>query len=47
MAPFMDQTKDIPLGRVGTSNELAEAILLLMGNPYITGITIDVNDNTR
>ena len=36
-------SKDIPLGRVGTSNELAEAILLLMGNPYITGITIDVD----
>jgi NAD(P)-dependent dehydrogenase (short-subunit alcohol dehydrogenase family) len=35
--------KNILLGRVGTSDECAEAILMLMTNSYITGTTIDVD----
>jgi NAD(P)-dependent dehydrogenase (short-subunit alcohol dehydrogenase family) len=35
--------KNILLGRVGESEEVAQAILLLMSNPYMTGTTIDVD----
>ncbi len=35
--------KNILLGRVGSSDECAQAILLLMTNSYLTGITIDVD----
>jgi NAD(P)-dependent dehydrogenase (short-subunit alcohol dehydrogenase family) len=35
--------KNIPLGRVGKATEVAEAVLLLMTNPYMTGTTIDVD----
>ena len=35
--------KNIPLGRVGASEEIASAILLLMTNSYMTGATIDVD----
>ena len=38
--------KNIPLGRVGTADEVAQAILLCMTNPYITGTTIDVDGGT-
>jgi 3-oxoacyl-[acyl-carrier protein] reductase len=30
-------------GRVGTGDEIAQAILLLVGNAYMTGQTIGVN----
>ena len=33
----------IPIGRFGTSEEVAEAALLLAGNGYITGQTINLN----
>ena len=33
----------VPLGRVGTSEEVASSIIHVMTNPYITGATIDVN----
>ena len=33
----------VPLGRVGTSEEVASSIIHVMANPYITGATIDVN----
>ncbi len=33
----------VPLGRVGTSEEVADSIIHVMTNPYITGATIDVN----
>ena len=42
-AVFDNMSKNILLGRVGQANEVAEAILLLMSNPYITGTTIDVD----
>ena len=35
--------KNIPLGRVGQANEIADAILLCMTNGFITGATIDVD----
>lgn len=33
----------IPVGRPGTGEEIAQAVLLLMGNDYMTGQTIAVN----
>jgi NAD(P)-dependent dehydrogenase (short-subunit alcohol dehydrogenase family) len=36
-------SKNILLGRVGQATEVAEAILLVMTNPYMTGTTIDVD----
>jgi 3-oxoacyl-[acyl-carrier protein] reductase len=33
----------IPVGRAGIGDEIAQAILLLVGNSYMTGQTIGVN----
>jgi 3-oxoacyl-[acyl-carrier protein] reductase len=33
----------IPIGRFGTVDEVADAVLMLVGNGYITGQTINVN----
>lgn len=33
----------IPLGRFGTSEEVAQAVLMVMGNGYMTGQTIQLN----
>lgn len=33
----------IPVGRAGTADEIAQAVLLLVGNGYMTGQTIAVN----
>jgi 3-oxoacyl-[acyl-carrier protein] reductase len=33
----------IPLGRLGTAEEVAAAVLMVIGNPYMTGQTIGVN----
>ncbi len=33
----------IPVGRVGTGDEIAQAVMLLVGNGFITGQTIPVN----
>jgi 3-oxoacyl-[acyl-carrier protein] reductase len=30
----------IPLGRFGTSEEVAQAVMMLLGNPYMTGQTV-------
>lgn len=32
-----------PLGRAGTSEEVAHAVLMAIGNPYMTGQTVQVN----
>jgi 3-oxoacyl-[acyl-carrier protein] reductase len=32
-----------PLGRAGTSEEVAHAVLMVIGNPYMTGQTVQVN----
>ncbi len=36
----------IPVGRAGTADEIAQAVMLLVGNAYITGQTIPVNGGT-
>lgn len=33
----------IPMGRFGTSDEVAQAVLMVMGNAYMTGQTIQLN----
>jgi 3-oxoacyl-[acyl-carrier protein] reductase len=33
----------IPVGRVGTGDDIAQAVMLLVGNSYVTGQTIAVN----
>lgn len=33
----------VPVGRLGTADEVAQAVLLVAGNSYITGQTIQVN----
>jgi 3-oxoacyl-[acyl-carrier protein] reductase len=36
----------IPVGRAGTGDEIAQAVIFLVGNDYITGQTIAVNGGT-
>lgn len=36
-------SKSVPLGRVGEPEEIADAVLFLMGNGYVTGITLRVD----
>jgi 3-oxoacyl-[acyl-carrier protein] reductase len=36
----------IPVGRVGTGDEIAQAVMLLVGDAYITGQTLAVNGGT-
>jgi 3-oxoacyl-[acyl-carrier protein] reductase len=36
-------TSRIPVGRAGNADEIGQAILLLVGNSYMTGQTIGVN----
>ncbi len=33
----------VPLGRLGLPEEVAQAVLMVIGNPYLTGQTIQVN----
>lgn len=33
----------VPLGRLGTPEEVAQAVLAVIGNPYMTGQTVPVN----
>ena len=33
----------VPLGRLGLPEEVAQAVLMVIGNPYMTGQTIQVN----
>jgi NAD(P)-dependent dehydrogenase (short-subunit alcohol dehydrogenase family) len=35
--------KGILLGRVGTAEEVADGIMLAMGNPYMTGVVLDID----
>ena len=37
----------IPLGRLGTAEEVAEAVLMVIGNAYMTGQTIQLNGGTN
>jgi 3-oxoacyl-[acyl-carrier protein] reductase len=36
----------IPVGRVGTGEDIAQAVMLLVGNGYVTGQTIAINGGT-
>ncbi len=40
---FASIAKNLPVGRVGTPADIAEATLMLMTNPFITGVTLDVD----
>ena len=39
--------KRIPLGRMGTPDEVAQAVLMVLGNPYMTGQTVQLNGGTN
>ncbi len=36
----------IPIGRFGTTEEIAQVVLMLVRNGYVTGQTINVNGGT-
>jgi 3-oxoacyl-[acyl-carrier protein] reductase len=42
-----DYAKRIPLGRMGTPEEVAQATLFVLGNPYMTGQTVQLNGGTH
>ena len=42
-----DYAKRVPLGRMGTPEEVAQATLLVLGNPYMTGQTVQLNGGTH
>jgi len=37
----------IPLGRMGHPEEVAQAVLMVIGNPYMTGQTVQLNGGTN
>ncbi len=37
----------IPLGRMGTPDEVAQAVLMVLGNEYMTGQTVQLNGGTH
>jgi 3-oxoacyl-[acyl-carrier protein] reductase len=37
----------VPLGRMGRPEEVAQAVLMAIGNAYMTGQTIQVNGGTH
>jgi len=43
VAPIRAAAARIPVGRLGTAEEVAQAVLLVMGNAYMTGQTIQLN----
>ncbi len=43
VAPIRASAARIPVGRMGTTEEVAQAVLLAMGNAYMTGQTIQLN----
>jgi 3-oxoacyl-[acyl-carrier protein] reductase len=38
-----DAAAKVPLGRLGLPHEVAQAVLMVIGNAYITGHTVQVN----
>ena len=40
-------TARIPLGRMGTVEEVAQAVLMVVGNEYMTGETVQLNGRTH
>jgi 3-oxoacyl-[acyl-carrier protein] reductase len=43
VAPIRSAASRIPVGRLGTAEEVAQAVLLVMANAYMTGQTIQLN----
>jgi 3-oxoacyl-[acyl-carrier protein] reductase len=43
MAGRTDLARNIPLGRMGQADEVAQAVLMVLGNDYMTGQTILLN----
>ena len=43
MSGDVDAAAKVPLGRLGTPEEVAQAVLAVIGNPYMTGQTVQVN----
>lgn len=43
MPSSSDAAVRVPLGRLGTPEEVAQAVLMVIGNPYMTGQTVPVN----
>jgi 3-oxoacyl-[acyl-carrier protein] reductase len=41
--PPADAAKRIPVGRMGLPEEVAQAVLMVVANPYMTGQTVQVN----
>jgi len=41
-----DLASRIPLGRMGQPEEVAQAVMMVIGNPYMTGQTIQLNGGT-
>jgi 3-oxoacyl-[acyl-carrier protein] reductase len=39
--------KRIPLGRMGTAAEVAQTVLMVLGNPYMTGQTVQLNGGSN
>ncbi len=39
----LDNLAKIPLGRLGTAEEIASLVLMVVGNPYMTGQTVAAN----
>ncbi len=39
----LDSLPKIPLGRLGTAEEIASVVLMVVGNPYMTGQTVAAN----
>jgi 3-oxoacyl-[acyl-carrier protein] reductase len=39
----LDHLPNIPLGRLGTTEEIASVVLMVVGNPYMTGQTVAAN----
>ena len=37
----------IPLGRMGTAEEVAQAVMMVLGNEYMTGQTVQLNGGTN
>ncbi len=38
-----EYAKKVPIGRLGMPDEVAQAVLLVLGNAYMTGQTVPVN----